>query len=217
MGVGAANVRVSNVGHAWPFAWQAMTGLEHQLSERTWIGVGYKFLGTEDLHFRNTALNVSHANYYAHAVMLTLRWKFGMAPPPVHPVAAAAPPPPPPPPLPPPPMPQTYTVYFAMGSATLEPSARDVVRQAAQFALGGGIPRITVTGHTDTVGTSQYNQGLSERRAEAVRRELVAAGVPSNQIATDARGETDLSVPTANGVAEPRNRRVVITETAAGY
>lgn len=72
-----------------------------------------------------------------------------------------------------------------------------------------------MTGHTDTVGGVAYNQRLSERRARAVEDALVADGVPKDTIAARGVGKTDLMVPTADGVREPKNRRVEIVEEEA--
>jgi OmpA-OmpF porin, OOP family len=215
VGVGATNVRVSNVGHATPFAWQAMAGVEYAVAPNLRLGLDYKFLGTDSLKLTNAALNVqSRSNYYDHAVILALRWKFGVSRPPIQPAAAvvAAPPPPPPPPAPLP----TYTVYFETNSATLTPEAREIVRQAASSAQRDAVTRVLVTGYTDTVGSAAYNQGLSERRAASVRGELVAAGVAAAAIVTAGRGETELAVPTAQGINEPRNRRVFIVGQGPG-
>jgi len=68
-----------------------------------------------------------------------------------------------------------------------------------------------VAGHTDAVGTDQYNDALSLRRAERVSALLVARGIPSDRITAVGRGKRELLVPTPDGVAEPRNRRVEIT------
>ena len=73
-----------------------------------------------------------------------------------------------------------------------------------------GTARITATGHTDASGSADYNLELSQRRAEAVASELIRHGVPATDIVTIGRGEEDLLVPTADGVREPRNRRVEI-------
>jgi outer membrane protein OmpA-like peptidoglycan-associated protein len=51
---------------------------------------------------------------------------------------------------------------------------------------------------------------LSQRRADAVKAELVRQGIPANEIVTHAKGESEPLVPTANGVREPSNRRVEI-------
>jgi outer membrane protein OmpA-like peptidoglycan-associated protein len=68
-----------------------------------------------------------------------------------------------------------------------------------------------VIGHTDTSGSTQYNQGLSERRASVVRDALVARGIGAGSITTQAHGETDLARPTRDGVREPLNRRTAVT------
>ena len=72
------------------------------------------------------------------------------------------------------------------------------------------VTRLTVTGHTDTVGSDAYNMRLSRRRALSVQKELVRDGVPAGEIAIFAKGKRELLVPTADGVKEPQNRRVQI-------
>ncbi|MDB5359162.1 MAG: hypothetical protein JWO51_459, partial [Rhodospirillales bacterium] len=74
----------------------------------------------------------------------------------------------------------------------------------------GHMTQINVTGHTDTVGSAKYNQALSERRAAAVKQQLITDGVPSAEIATSGVGKSGLLVPTADGVREPQNRRAEI-------
>ena len=70
--------------------------------------------------------------------------------------------------------------------------------------------RIEVAGHADRSGTPQYNQRLSQRRADVVASELVNQGVAKEEIVVTAFGETKPLVPTADGVREPQNRRVEI-------
>jgi len=78
--------------------------------------------------------------------------------------------------------------------------------------LKGADPQsVTVAGHTDTVGTPEYNLGLSERRAQTVATELIKGGIPASKIGTEALGMTDLAVETGPGVYEPKNRRAVIS------
>jgi hypothetical protein len=103
-----------------------------------------------------------------------------------------------------------YRVFFAFDRADLSEADRQVIAQAVEDYRRTGTARITVTGHTDASGSAAYNLGLSQRRAEAVAGELVRQGVPAAEIATVGRGEEDLLVPTADGVNEPRNRRVEI-------
>jgi len=70
--------------------------------------------------------------------------------------------------------------------------------------------RIEVNGYTDTSGTPRYNMGLSIRRANAVKAELIRDGVPESAITAQGFGDTHLLVPTGPGVREPQNRRVEI-------
>ena len=114
--------------------------------------------------------------------------------------------------VPPPEMegPGQYRVFFAFDRANLTDADRQIIIQAAEDYRRTGTARITATGHTDTSGSAAYNLELSQRRAEAVASELVRQGVPATDIVTIGRGEEDLLVPTADGVREPRNRRVEI-------
>jgi len=103
-----------------------------------------------------------------------------------------------------------YLVTFGLDQTTLTQEDRRVITQAADDYRRTGSARITVTGYTDTSGSANYNLGLSQRRAEIVADQLEAEGVPATSIVTVGRGEENLLVPTADGVSEPRNRRVEI-------
>jgi outer membrane protein OmpA-like peptidoglycan-associated protein len=72
-------------------------------------------------------------------------------------------------------------------------------------------PELTVAGHTDALGSDQYNDALSLRRAERVRTLLIGRGIAPGSIVAVGRGKREPRVPTPVGVAEPRNRRVEIT------
>ncbi len=101
-------------------------------------------------------------------------------------------------------------VYFPLDSAQLTAESRQAIASAAQDINRQSRLRITVDGHADRSGTETYNDRLSEQRAEAVKRELVAAGVPAQRVQTRAHGERDLAVPTPDGTVQPENRRTVI-------
>jgi outer membrane protein OmpA-like peptidoglycan-associated protein len=130
----------------------------------------------------------------------------------VPPAAAAAPAPAPPPPPPPAaaPVVHNFIVFFDWDKATLTEAARSVVAGAAAAAKQDLPARIQVNGYTDTSGTREYNLGLSRRRAEAIRAELIADGIAESRISTMGYGEEHLRVETAPGVREPQNRRVEI-------
>src|SRR3954451_24963261 len=78
--------------------------------------------------------------------------------------------------------PGSFLVYFGFDKATLDATARQVVAEAADEYKRTGAAQITVTGHADKAGRPAYNQRLSERRAEAVRRELERLGVQSSAV-----------------------------------
>ncbi len=69
---------------------------------------------------------------------------------------------------------------------------------------------IIINGHADRSGSDEYNMDLSQRRAMFVRNQLIKAGVPESRIQYFAFGESDLRVPTADGVRESANRRAEI-------
>jgi OOP family OmpA-OmpF porin len=130
-------------------------------------------------------------------------------------MAACAPlvPPPPPPPIPPAAaMPRVFTVYFAWNRSWVGPEGVAILQQAANVFRAGGVVTVQVTGYADTSGSATYNQRLSVRRAQHVGQILAKMGVPWTAMAIQGRGETDLAVPTPDGVREPRNRRVTVIE-----
>jgi OOP family OmpA-OmpF porin len=67
-----------------------------------------------------------------------------------------------------------------------------------------------VTGHADRAGSEHYNKALSLRRANAVRQALIARGISPDSITVAGRGESEPALPTADGVKEQANRRVMI-------
>ena len=103
-----------------------------------------------------------------------------------------------------------FVVYFDWDRSDLTAEAQQVVTAAANHAKSGSPTRVLIVGHTDTSGSAQYNVGLSQRRSRTVADALVAQGVSGGVIQLDARGETELARPTADGVREPLNRRATI-------
>jgi outer membrane protein OmpA-like peptidoglycan-associated protein len=103
-----------------------------------------------------------------------------------------------------------FTLYFATDTDDLVPeSAARLADVKAQLGSRPA-PEIIVIGHTDTVAQREYNDALSLRRAAAVKRMLVETGIDEERIVVQGRGEREPLVPTADGVDEPRNRRVEI-------
>lgn len=203
-------------------AYQAIAGLEYAITPGLKAGIDYRYLLAHDVNFHvaTTGAGTKAGDFNDHSILLTLRYEFGTpARPRPQPAAAVSPPvtaPPAAPATPPAPVARNYAVYFALDSAVLTPTAREIVRQAAANAKPNQTTRLAVTGYADTTGKPAHNQKLSEQRAAAVRAELIAAGIPADEIATSGRGESDLAVPTAQNVNEPRNRRVVIVQQGPG-
>jgi OOP family OmpA-OmpF porin len=106
--------------------------------------------------------------------------------------------------------PETYVVYFDFDKSNIKPEAAQILDRAIADAKAGGTPSISVTGHADRSGAEDYNLGLSLRRADSVREYLINGGVTAEQITVSGRGEAEPAVPTADGVKEPRNRRVEV-------
>lgn len=106
--------------------------------------------------------------------------------------------------------PAAYMVFFDFDESDLTPEGRQIVQAAAEAARTDGYAQIVATGHTDTVGSAEYNQALSMRRAESVKAALVEMGVSADQITTRGVGQTQPLIPTGDGVREPQNRRVEI-------
>jgi outer membrane protein OmpA-like peptidoglycan-associated protein len=193
------------------FAYQAIVGAAFPLTSVApglAVTAEYRFFGTletdDDLRGpNNTRGSVNVDPMFNHSVMLGLRYAFNSAPPP--PVVAPAPAP-----AAAPAPARTFLVFFDFDRADLTDRARQIIAEAATNAQRGGTTRIEVSGHADRSGTPQYNQRLSERRAQAVAAELERRGVARSAVAIQAFGESRPLVPTADGVREPQNRRVEI-------
>lgn len=100
------------------------------------------------------------------------------------------------------------SVLFATGSSQLSPTAADELDAA--IAQLGGATAVTVTGHTDSVGSEESNQVLSAARADIVASYLTAYGV-SADITTEAKGESEPIADNATAEGRQQNRRVTIT------
>jgi outer membrane protein OmpA-like peptidoglycan-associated protein len=104
-------------------------------------------------------------------------------------------------------------VLFDTAQHTLKPGAREKLTKVAEIVASHPGVHVAIEGHTDNVGTDEYNQQLSERRAGSVRNFLVQQGVPPTSVSAMGYGE---SQPVAtNGTAEGRqtNRRVELVVT----
>lgn len=125
----------------------------------------------------------------------------------------AQPEPPPPAPEPPPPPAAKRKIVlrgvnFDFDKATIRPDARPILDAAIDVLRQEPGINVSVQGHTDSVGSKEYNLRLSQRRAEAVTRYLVAGGIEASRLTPVGYGESDpvATNDTADGRAQ--NRRV---------
>jgi outer membrane protein OmpA-like peptidoglycan-associated protein len=107
--------------------------------------------------------------------------------------------------------PRQFTLYFRFDSEELTQDSRGLVQDVIGTIKGDPSASVTVIGHTDTTGSAASNFALGLRRANAVRLLLESAGMPRAAIDVTSLGEREPLVKTADGVFEPRNRRVELT------
>ena len=194
-------------------AYQGIAGLDYRIMPQVKLSLDYRYLGTDRGSFNAfpglPGQNKASTSFQDQAVTLGIRYEFGSPPPPPTPIPAPLPAVTPAP-IPQPEAQRQFQVFFDFNKSDITAAARRVIKAAADTARSGNFVHVVVTGHTDTVGSAQYNQGLSERRAASVKGELVADGLPDSEITTVGVGKTGLLVPTADGVREAQNRRATI-------
>lgn len=103
-----------------------------------------------------------------------------------------------------------FTLYFETGTEELTEASQAMLDTVLVELKRYPVPDVVVVAHTDAVGTDAVNDPLSRKRAEAVRALLIARGLAPESVVAIGRGKRDPAVPTADGVAEPRNRRAEI-------
>ena len=107
--------------------------------------------------------------------------------------------------------PATFSLYFQSGTNRLTAESKGLVPDILTAIAARKSKDISVVGHTDRVGAEDLNFRLSRKRAAAIKSLLASEGVESDLIHVDAHGENNPLIPTADEVAEPRNRRVDVT------
>ena len=99
-------------------------------------------------------------------------------------------------------------VLFDTGKHTLRPLAREKLARISGIVLAYPELKLAIEGNTDSVGGDVYNQGLSERRAEAVRSYLAEQGIPQSSMTAAGLGETQPIASNATAKGRQQNRRV---------
>ena len=109
-----------------------------------------------------------------------------------------------------PPPPKSFMVYFLSGSDDFTEESKSAIASMMDELKQRPSSEVTVIGHTDKVGGDDQNDTLSLQRAGRMKELLVRMGVPADSIDTAGRGSREPLVDTAEGVDEPRNRRVEV-------
>jgi len=109
-----------------------------------------------------------------------------------------------------PPARRSFVVFFETGGDRLTAESAQRLDGILQEVATMPAPEVRVVGHTDALGTDSLNDELSMQRARIVRAGLVDKGIEPTRVEAVGRGKRELLVPTRDGVAESRNRRVEI-------
>jgi peptidoglycan-associated lipoprotein len=101
-------------------------------------------------------------------------------------------------------------IYFDFDKSEIKPEYADIVTAAAHNLTGNPTMKLKLEGNTDERGTREYNIGLGERRAQAVRRALMLQGVAESQVSTVSFGAERPAVEGDDEAAWSKNRRVEV-------
>lgn len=99
---------------------------------------------------------------------------------------------------------------FDFDSATIRPEGRELLSRIAGVLLASRSFGLAIHGHTDNIGSAQYNLRLSEQRAQAVKDYMAAAGIDPDSIVVRGHGKSSPIVPAADEASRAKNRRVEI-------
>ena len=100
-------------------------------------------------------------------------------------------------------------VLFDFDKSNLRPEGKDVVNSVVGSLQANPSDTLTVVGHTDSIGTDEYNMGLGQRRANTVRDAIVAGGINASRVNAVSRGESEPAVANDTPANRQLNRRVV--------
>lgn len=109
-------------------------------------------------------------------------------------------------------MEEVFEIRFDFNKATIKPEYKALIEQLASATQENKNIKVSVVGHTDTTGSTNYNYALGGRRAEAVQKMLIQYGIPASQIVAVSAGEEGLAVPTPDNTPNAENRRVRVVK-----
>lgn len=105
---------------------------------------------------------------------------------------------------------QVTTLLFESGATDLSAEALALLEGIVSASKRQGVVRVSISGHSDATGSMQINNAISLQRAERVRTLLLEHGVPARLMDVSSHGKGNPLIATADGVSEPRNRRVMV-------
>jgi outer membrane protein OmpA-like peptidoglycan-associated protein/outer membrane protein W len=227
------------------FGYQGGAGFGFDLGWHWTLSLDYRHLESERAKLNlidDTPETRVKLRYSGDSALLSLRYSFGGEPvqpaPEPAPVEVVAPVETPPPPPPPPPAPppcespaagKTFSlegcnvgdkvvlrgVNFEFDKATLTPDAKVLLDMVSDALLARTDIMVELDGHTDSKGSDQYNQKLSERRAASVKQYLVGRGVDAGRMTPMGFGESQPVADNATDEGREYNRRVELKVTAS--
>lgn len=201
------------------FAWQALAGIRAPLTDNIDVSLKYRFFNAPNVNFVDISGRNFEGRYRSHSILGGITFNFG-APKVVEVVPTPEPTPTPvwtPTPTPTPTpvtvtcTPGPYIVFFDWDKSDITPEAAGILDNAISNYQNCGNASVMLAGHADRSGSASYNVGLSQRRADSVKAYLSGHGIPGGVISTEAFGESQPRVATADGVRELQNRRVEVT------
>lgn len=105
---------------------------------------------------------------------------------------------------------EKFTLLFDTGTTSLRPESQAAIETIVSRIKERGAISVKVSGHTDSVGSTQLNDQLARNRAQAVRDLLAQRGVDPGLLSVTSHGKGNPLVSSPDGVPEPRNRRVEV-------
>jgi outer membrane protein OmpA-like peptidoglycan-associated protein len=103
-------------------------------------------------------------------------------------------------------------VFFDFDKSVIKPEGRVKLDSAVTILNRFSDMRVEIQGHTDSIATEQYNIGLSNRRANAVKDYLMSKGIAASRLTTRGMGETSPAADNGTAAGRALNRRVILIE-----
>lgn len=107
-------------------------------------------------------------------------------------------------------LPERFLIYFQTGGASLTADSEAEIPRVLATIKARGPSAVSVTGHTDTVSGSRWNEHIGLVRARSIADLLRQRGIEAIELKVESHGERNLLIQTPDDTAEPRNRRVEI-------